>query len=152
MSDSVPSFPSPERIVVGLDGSVDSARALATAATLAGACGAEVVAVHAVGLLAHIGGELRPSDQHRDEIRAEVDRWIAPLAAAGVAHRAVVEDGPPGLVLLRVAEREGAGLIVLGTRGLGSTDGVVLGSTSHHLVQFSPVPVVVVPHQQPSGG
>jgi nucleotide-binding universal stress UspA family protein len=94
-----------------------------------------------------IDGEMRPSDQNQERIAADVDTWAAPLATAGVPHRVVLENGPPGLVLLRVIEREGAGLVVLGTRGLGSSEGVVLGSTSHHLVQNSPVPVVVVPHQ-----
>lgn len=142
-----PSFAMPRRLVVGIDGSTDSARAVATAATLASACGAEVVGVHAVGLMHLVDGEMRPSDQNRDRIAADVEGWARPLAEVGIAHRVVVEDGPPGLVLLRIVEREGAGLVVLGTRGLGSTEGVVLGSTSHHLVQHSPVPVVVVPHQ-----
>lgn len=142
-----PSFSMPRRLVVGVDGSLDSARAVATAATLASACGAEVIGVHAVGLMHLVDGEMRPSDQHRDRIAADVEEWARPLDEAGIAHRTVVEDGPPGLVLLRIIEREDAGLVVLGTRGLGSTDGVVLGSTSHHLVQHSPVPVVVVPHQ-----
>lgn len=144
---SAPSFPTPQRIVVGVDGSYDSARAVATAATLAAACGAEVVGVHAVGLMHLVDGEMRPSDQYRERIADDVASWAAPLDATGVAHRVVVEDGPPGLVLLRVVEREDAGLVVLGTRGLGSSEGVVLGSTSHHLVQHSPVPVVVVPHR-----
>lgn len=109
---------------------------------------AEVVAVHAVGLLSLVDGEMRPSDQVRDAVAAQANEWTAALAESGVRYRIVLEDGPPGLVLLRVAEREHAGLLVLGTRGLGSADGVVLGSTSHHLVRFSPVPVVVVPHQR----
>lgn len=143
--DVVP-FELPRSIVVGVDGSLDSARAMACAATLARSTGAELVAVHAVGLLSVVEGQVRPSDQVRDIIETQVAEWASPLAEAGVAHRIVLEDGPPGLVLLRVAERESAGLIVSGTRGLGSADGVVLGSTSHHLVRYSPVPVVVVPH------
>lgn len=132
--------------MVGLDGSHDAARAVATAATLALACEAEVVAVHAVGLMHRVDGEMRPSDRHREHIADDVERWAAPLGGTGVPHRTITEDGPPGLVLLRAIEREDAGLVVLGTRGLGSSEGVVLGSTSHHLVQHSPVPVVVVPH------
>ncbi|QGG94729.1 universal stress protein [Actinomarinicola tropica] len=141
-----PVFPRPRRLVVGVDGSHDSARAVATAATLAAACGAEVVGVHAVGLMHRIDGEMRPSDQNRERIATDVATWAAPLGERDVPYRTVIEDGPPGLVLLRVVEREEAGLVVLGTRGLGSSEGVVLGSTSHHLVQHSPVPVVVVPH------
>ena len=136
----------PATIVVGLDGSQMSSRAVAYAGLLATALGSEVVAVHAVGLLSTIDGETRPSDQVRDEIQAAVDRWAKPLEVAGARYRTVLEDGPPGLVLLRLIERTDAGMAVLGTRGIGSADGVVLGSTSHHLVQHSPVPVLVVTH------
>jgi nucleotide-binding universal stress UspA family protein len=48
-------------------------------------------------------------------------------------------------VLLRVAEREGADLIVVGSRGLGGALHE-LGSTSGALVTTSTVPVLVVPH------
>jgi nucleotide-binding universal stress UspA family protein len=133
----------PTTILVGLDGSSMSHRAVAHAAMLASAFDAEVVAVHAVGLLTVLDGEAVPSDSSRDRIEAAVDAWAAPLREAGVRHRTVLEDGPPGLVLLRLIDRTSAGLVVLGTRGIGSADGVVLGSTSYHLVQHSPVPVLV---------
>jgi len=136
----------PARIVLGLDGSVVAARAARWAAALARAIGAEVVAVHAVGLLSLIDGEVRPSDQVRDRLRALLaDDWCAPLSGAAVAHQPVLEDGPAALVLLRVAEREGADLIVMGSRGIGAIDGVLLGSTSHYVAQLAPVPVVIVP-------
>ncbi|MGY6499295.1 MAG: universal stress protein [Acidimicrobiales bacterium] len=136
----------PDTILVGLDGSEHSRRAAAYAALLGRAFDAEVVAVHAVGLLSIIDGESRPSDHVRDELAAAVERWAEPLRAGSVTHRTVLEDGPPGMVLLRLAERTGAGIVVLGTRGIGSSDGVMLGSTSHHVVQHSPVPVLVVTH------
>jgi nucleotide-binding universal stress UspA family protein len=133
----------PGTILVGLDGSAMSQRAVAYAAMLGTAFDAEVVAAHAVGLLTILDGEARPSDQVRDELTAAVERWTQPLRDARVRHTTVLEDGPPGLVLLRLVDRTGAGLIVLGTRGIGSAEGVVLGSTSYHLVQHSTVPVLV---------
>jgi nucleotide-binding universal stress UspA family protein len=133
----------PQTILVGLDGSEMSHRAIAYAGLLANAFDAEVVAVHAVGMLTILDGETLPSDHVRDRLEAAVDEWAAPLRDAGCSYRVALEDGPPGLVLMRMIERTGAGLVVLGTRGIGSADGVVLGSTSHHLVQHSPVPVVV---------
>lgn len=136
----------PDTILVGLDGSAHSARAAAYAALLGTALDAEVVAVHAVGLLSVIDGEACPSDQVRHELADAMVRWTEPLRATSVRLRTVLEDGPPGLVLLRLAERTGAGMVVLGTRGIGSPDGVTLGSTSHHVVQHSPVPVLVVAH------
>lgn len=40
----------------------------------------------------------------------------------------------------------GAELLVVGSRGLGSLSGAVLGSVSHALVHRSPVPVTIVRH------
>lgn len=133
----------PTTILVGLDGSDMSARAVVQAATYAKAFGAEVVAAHAVGLMTVIDGEHLPSRDCRDEIDAAVQRWAQPLRDAGVEYRTVCEDGPPGLVMLRLIESNGADLVVVGTRGIGSAEGVVLGSTSYHLVQHSPVPVLI---------
>jgi nucleotide-binding universal stress UspA family protein len=96
-----------------------------------------------VGLLSVVDGESVPSDQVRDQVAENCEDWCAPLRDAGVTYRTVLDDGPPGLVLLRLAERLEVGLIVMGTRGIGSTDGVVLGSTSYHLVQHAQVPVLV---------
>jgi nucleotide-binding universal stress UspA family protein len=133
----------PSTVLVGLDGSEMSQRAVAYAAMLATAFEADVVAAHAVGLLTVLDGVARPSDQVRDELEAAVETWTAGLREAGVRFSTVLEDGPPGLVLLRLVERTGAGMVVLGTRGIGSAEGVVLGSTSYYLVQHATVPVVV---------
>lgn len=137
----------PTRIVVGVDGSAGSARAAGWAAALARATGAEVVAVHALGLLTRTaGGAPESSQAHRADIAARLaGEWCQPLAAAGVAHRAVVADGNPVLGLLAEAEREGADLVVVGRRGSGALPGLELGSTSRELVERAPVAVVVVP-------
>lgn len=140
---STESVTAPTTVLVGLDGSEMSQRAVAQTAVYAKAFGAQVVAVHAIGLMSVIDGEHVPSRDFRDRIDSVVHDWVAPLRQAGVEHRTVCEDGPPGLVLLRLIDRVGAGLVVLGTRGIGSAEGVVLGSTSHHLVQHSPVPVLI---------
>ena len=120
-------------IVVGLDGSAPARAAMAWAVAAAEAFGARLVAVHAVGILE--GAGLAP------------DFDPAPVLADVGAHasaEAVAEPGPADGVLLRVAEREGADLIVVGSRGLGGSQRL-LGSTSEAVVAQARVPVVVVP-------
>jgi nucleotide-binding universal stress UspA family protein len=138
-----------ERILIGVDGSDDSRRALEWAVELAGRLGAEVVAVHALGLLEQLdpGGEPVPTASHRDEIvRVFEQEWCAPLDAGDVVRsRRLVEDGPPAMVLLRVAEQEGVDLVVVGSRGIGGFDELLLGSTSTQVMHHSPVPVTVIP-------
>jgi len=134
-------------IVLGVDGSENAARAAEWTAELAGALAAEVVAVHAGGLLAHLAPDVTvPTATHQEELRdAFEDKWCSPLRASGVRDRARLEEGPPTAVLLGVADEEHADLVVLGTRGLGGAGGLLLGSTSHHVVQLSRCPVAVVP-------
>jgi nucleotide-binding universal stress UspA family protein len=134
-------------IVVGVDGSDASGRAVAWAASLGGALGAEVVVVHALGLIhRRPTGETVASDTHRDEIREELERaWCAPLREAGVPYRSELREGNPVTALLETAEATQASLLVVGNRGLGGFPGLLLGSTSAQVAQHARRPVVIVP-------
>lgn len=134
------------RIVVGVDDSEGSRSAVAWATVVARGTGAEVVAVHAVGLLERLTtGERVPARSHLDEVRAQMDGWCAPLAAAGVAWRPVLRDGGAVHVMLATAADEDADLIVVGSRRLGGSSPLLLGSTSTQIAQESPRPVTLVP-------
>ena len=91
-----------ERLLVVVDGSTNSARALAWAIELAEATDAEVVAVHAVGLLVHGGDDegAPVGEGRRGEVRRRFEvEWCAPLRDAGVAFRALLLDGDPVIAL-----------------------------------------------------
>lgn len=137
--------------MVGVDGSPGAQLALAWAVRLGEALGAEVVAVHAVGLLetAHPVGQ--PADAWRAGLLDVADhQWCARLVDARLAHRIEVVDGPAVDVLLDAAEREHAALVVVGARGVGSLPELALGSTSLRLLQAARVPTLVVPDTAPS--
>ena len=136
-----------ERIVVGVDGSDNSLAAVRWAANLAAGMGAEVVAVHALGLLDKVGpGGAVPAQPHREDIRRHFEEeWCAPLDAPGIASRRMVRDGNPVSVLLAVADEEDADLIVVGSRGLGGYPELLLGSTSTQVAQRARCPVAVFP-------
>lgn len=140
------------RIVVGLDASDAGRAALGWAIDYARNVGAEVVAVHAYEVpvsyvdpySATTPAVLEP--EFRDGVRRRFEKdWCAPLAAADVPYRTVMADGRAARVLVDVAEREAAELIVTGRRGLNMLGELVLGSVSHHLTHCSKVPVVLVP-------
>lgn len=141
------SAPSVGPIVVGVDGSSNARRALAVAARLAHATGAEVLAVHALGLLVTIDGERVPASDHRSEVEHRLnDEWCRPLEEA-VPKRwtSRLVDGNPADVLLQTADHEGASFIVVGARGIGGHPDLMLGSTSHQVIHHATVPTVVVP-------
>jgi nucleotide-binding universal stress UspA family protein len=129
------------RIAVGFDGSSDAEAAVGWAMMLAKQIDAEVVVVHAVGLLEHAsGGGV-----------ADLEEAVAELTRkAGIEPTQVqwqVGDGDPCSVLIR-AGRGGpinADLLVVGSRGQGVHAGLLLGSTSLELAEHSVVPLVIVP-------
>jgi nucleotide-binding universal stress UspA family protein len=132
----------PTCVLVGVDSSAESLAALDLALQLAEPLRARVVAVHAIGLLEEGGYRAAP------DLDGIVERARAAVGSpASLVVDRLAEDGVPSDVLLRVAEREGAGLIVVGSRGLGGALHE-LGSTSGALVTISTVPVLVVPHDR----
>jgi nucleotide-binding universal stress UspA family protein len=136
-----------ERILVGVDGSDNGTRALEWAMLLARQGDAEVIAVHAIGLLAHLGpGPGVPSHAHLQELRQTFEtEWCAPLRHNPVRSRLLLVDGAPVQVLLSVAQSEKIDVIVVGSRGVGGFPELSLGSTSHQLAQHAECPVLIVP-------
>ena len=67
-------------------------------------------------------------------------------SALGSATRLVVEPGDPGEVLPRVARRERAAMVVLGTRGQGSFGGAILGALPKTMLAHRDRPLAIVPH------
>lgn len=126
-------------MVVGVDASRDSIVALERALVLASGVGAAVEVVHAVGLLEQ--GSFRPRPDLDQIIGEACERVGCPRA---IVTQASMEDGPPSVVLLRVVERSGADLIVVGSRGIGGALRS-LGSTSEAVLDQSHTPVLVVP-------
>jgi nucleotide-binding universal stress UspA family protein len=143
-------------VVCGVDGSKDSAVALAFAARIAERLGARLVLAHVVDPVGParaatgIGaGEVplgilvtTPDDQ----LRAGEGLLTDMARAAGIEHaeqRVVAGLAPERLAAL--AEEEGAELIVVGSRGRGAFKAAFLGSVSTSLIGISRVPVVVVP-------
>jgi nucleotide-binding universal stress UspA family protein len=133
-------------IVVGVDGSPSSAGAVRWACLLAPVLGADVAAVHAVGLLERLDGELVPAHSHRADIATVMTRdWCAPLSEAGLRHRVHLREQPAVDALLGEIADLHPHLAIVGTRGAGLSSAESIGSTALRLLHDAPVPVVVVP-------
>ncbi|MQM26184.1 universal stress protein [Glycomyces albidus] len=133
-------------VVVGVDGSSSSRRALRWALRQASATAAKVVAVQAweVPRKYGTGVMLMPGAQWDAEARNSLRSAVEPAAAAwpGVVVEQHAVEGHPVQVLLDAARN--ADLLVLGNRGLGGFAGALLGSVSQHCVRHASCPVVVV--------
>ena len=125
-----------------------------TAANLASKFGSEVVLVNIVNpapLVAPymMAVEAVPNTEVLLEYAEESQRALLCKASAafeqeGVKATARAEMGQPVDVILSVAEEEKADLIVLGSRGLGGFQRLMLGSVSDGVLHHAHCPVLIV--------
>lgn len=88
----------------------------------------------------------RIDDAMREHASGIAEHGKTILREAGVEGvRAFVRSGRPARAINEFAIRHGVDLIILGSRGLGSSgDGYLLGSVSHKVTGLSKCPVLVV--------
>jgi YjbE family integral membrane protein len=90
----------------------------------------------------------------QDYHREKSDRALAParalLDAAGVRYGVHQFVGSPGRVIAEFAASRNADQITMGTRGLGTHTGALLGSVTQETLEHATVPVVVVRGQAAS--
>jgi nucleotide-binding universal stress UspA family protein len=138
-----------QMIVVGVDGSPPSLRALSFAADLAADCDdAELVVVFACfAYLAMPDGaaEAMFSEALDRGERSASDAAAQLLGARGLRWQFVTREGEPSQVLREVADEVHATVVVVGRRGWSTMLELVLGSVANRLVHRSRVPILVVP-------
>lgn len=135
-----------DTIVLGYDGSSSANAALAETVRIAKETGSAVVVVFAYYISPLGGGDMRDYKEALEKVAIhETARAVADLEQADVPVSAVHISGKPADALLEAAEETGARMIVVGGPSRGPLAGAVLGSAVLHLVQRSPVPVLVVP-------
>ena len=142
----------PKAIVVGVDGSETSTRAAVIATEIARSRQAKLLLVTVVrppeGWWG-IGGA-PPTPEALSTALVEGQQQVIKetedqLPLEGMDYETVEELGDPTSRLIAVAEERDAGLIVIGKRGAGLAERVMLGSVADRLCHHSPVPVMVVP-------
>ena len=133
-------------VVVGVDGSEGAQRALEWAADEARLRGARLRAVCVWSYLDQAGGSFDPS-YGEDDARRLLDGAVDAVAGAARidVERLTVNDLPARGLLDSAAD---ADIIVVGARGMGGFQGLLLGSVSQQVVQHAPCPVVIVPQRR----
>jgi len=77
-----------------------------------------------------------------ERIAAEGARYAQECGAPRV--QSLVAEGDPARRIVETAKERGAGLIVVGSRGLGDLQGLLLGSVSHKVAHLAPCTCVIV--------
>ena len=135
------------KIIVGVDGSEGSDRALDEAAEIAGRDGASMIICHVVERIA-ARGDMAPLHTDEPEVESSIEQRVGELRAAGIEAEARFEAiilGGPARSIAELAADEGADLIVVGTRGHSALAGLLLGSVTQKLLHLAPCPVLCVP-------
>ncbi len=136
-----------KRIVVGIDGSERSERALRWAVYLGAKLGARVEVVTAwhypPSAILPTEGSWDPEVAGHQMLEETVTRVIGPDAP--VAKRFLAAPTAPALI----AESADAELLVVGSRGHGEFVGMMLGSVSMHVATHAKCPVLIVREDDP---
>lgn len=142
------------QIVIGMDGSDASADALRWAVDEAEMHGATLTAVLVWSYLdQHHADPDAPFDPRygADQAREVLQGWVQAAASgdSSAVELSTVNDLPaPGLI----DASDGADLIVVGARGRGGFEGLLLGSVSERVVEQATQPVAVVRTPRPVRG
>jgi nucleotide-binding universal stress UspA family protein len=134
-----PDFPS--RVMCGVDGSEASVLTAELAAGIAAAAGAELRILHVIPVFR---GHDREWALEEDEASPpELEGAVAAASAQGVAPVREMAMGRPEHALVRVAQRDGTDLLVVGHRGVSGVRRMLLGSVSEYATHHAPCSVFV---------
>ena len=150
-----------QKILVAYDGSEQAKRAIDYAVDLANTCGGALVVLTVVprvtipvfpeeGYGAAPLTNAQDFGDYQEKMRAmyqmsqtEVMKDIAENFPKLKAE-AILQEGRPSATIVEQAEKNGANLIVVGSRGIGGITGWILGSTSRRVVESCTKPVLVI--------
>jgi nucleotide-binding universal stress UspA family protein len=141
------------KLLVALDGSEGSKRALSAAVEHAKLAGSELVLTYVIDWSPysfHTPQELEERHQRREsEIQRAHDSVLNPeiaaLEAEGINVETAVHHGKIAETLLELGDQHAISQIYIGRRGESRMHAMIFGSVSAALVQTSSVPVTVVP-------
>jgi nucleotide-binding universal stress UspA family protein len=142
------------KILVPIDFSEHSQRALEEATALARKFGAELHLLHCLELFTPIAfAPYNPTDYRAFEslrrdfcqaAQAQLSDWSRRAAAAGVSVREHLAENRASAEAVELARQIGADLIVMGTQGLSGLKHLLLGSVAERTVRLAPCPVLTV--------
>jgi nucleotide-binding universal stress UspA family protein len=138
-------------LLIAYDGSDPATEAIAVAARLFGR-GTEATVVYVCELMDAM--PIAAGEAHAEERAERLAQTGAERALAlGLAAEARVEYAmaPPWRAIVDAAERDGADLIVMGTRGVTGVRSLLMGSSTRLVAQHAVSAVLIVPDPHISG-
>lgn len=147
-----------KKLLVAIDGSSHSLKAVDYAAQIAAGCGAEMVILTVIKVhqapkvsaelqkyaeLEHISGSsLETMKVISQELVTDARETAQKAGVEKIT--TLVETGPAARTIVACADREMADLIVMGSRGLGNIEATLRGGVSHRVELLAKGPVLTV--------
>ena len=140
------------KILVAIDGSETSIKALDHAVGLAKVHGSSINLIAVIEeLKLPFGAQYRlwANESHQELMRTSLESLNKEMmrvkdSKPRIKVDAIVREGDPASIIVRVADEEGYDLIVIGRKGMGIIEGLVMGSVTRKVVKTSNVTVTVV--------
>lgn len=138
-----------DNILIPTDGSEQAANAVEEGIRLANELGATIHALHVVdefeAKIVPITGEQEKKRAEYIEYGKRITGEVAELATeAGTESVTAVETGIAHKMIASYVEKNDIDFVVIGSRGLGSVEELILGSTVDKVVRLVDKPVTVV--------
>lgn len=141
-----------ENILVPLDGSEQSKKALEIAAEIAKKFNGKLMLVHVLSLTPRICGvaDFPPgaAEEYSNTLAEYGKRILSEgrikAEKLGVVVDTLLKEGFPVQEIMKMSRNEKFGLIVMGTRGLGEMKGMLMGSVSQAVSHRAASPVLLV--------
>jgi nucleotide-binding universal stress UspA family protein len=135
----------PTKVLLATDGSEDATQATEAATDLAKRTGSELHVVHVwhdvPGPYRHGFVKRELHRQGQEILDAEVRKIEE---TGGTVTQAHLREGRTSDEVIRLSEELGVGLLVVGSRGMGTVRRILIGSHSEEIVHHAHVPVLVV--------
>ena len=141
------------KILLGIDGSEGSQRALQFAAQRAQASGEAIIVAYVIEWSPYSFNTPQENEERHkrreEELKQAEESILRPaveqLKAQSVDAQSVARHGHAAQVMTELAEEHAVQMIVVGRRGQSGLKALLFGSVAGSLVQMAPVPVTVVP-------
>lgn len=135
-----------KKILVPLDGSVNSMRGLDVAVEIAKNSDAEITGFYVFHLPLVAG--IKYTQKMKDDAQKKAVKAIGPAMnraqRAGATFKYASGAGNTGYKITQFAEKGKFDMIVVGARGIGGTKEAFLGSTSNYVMHKTKIPVLIV--------
>jgi len=136
------------KILVPLDGSKNSMRALEMAISIARQFKATITGAYSINIQPHseFQGVGTANKEWSNEIKKMMDNAKTLSAQNGIVFKEKLMRGDIGYNLIKLAhdKKENFNLIVMGSRGRSAVRELFLGSVSNYVIHSSKIPVLIV--------